>query len=96
MANIPVATSKRLVSSVPKFKRILSHARERDVNESDKYRNYKGPLWVHAQVVAAPFSPLFSKWVPGGLWRQSALACPERTHQVTGDQALNQANRRLN
>jgi len=35
MASIPTATSKRLISSVPKFKRILSRASERDVNESD-------------------------------------------------------------
>ncbi len=35
MANIPAATIKRLVATVPKFKKILSQARERDVNEAD-------------------------------------------------------------
>lgn len=35
MANIPAATSKRLISAVPKFKRVLSRAAQRDVNESD-------------------------------------------------------------
>jgi len=35
MANIPATTSKRLVACVPKFRKILSRAQERDVNESD-------------------------------------------------------------
>ena len=35
MANIPSAVSKRFSNSVPKFKRVLSRAKERDVNESD-------------------------------------------------------------
>lgn len=35
MATIPNATAKRLSASVPKFKKILSIASERDVNESD-------------------------------------------------------------
>jgi len=35
MANIPTVTSKRIVAAVPKFRKILEQARERDVNESD-------------------------------------------------------------
>jgi len=35
MANIPGTTSKRLLSAVPKFIKVLQQARERDVNESD-------------------------------------------------------------
>ena len=35
MAKIPAAAAKRLVSTVPKFKKVLEQARERDVNESD-------------------------------------------------------------
>lgn len=35
MSNIPTAVVKRLISSVPKFKKILANAKERDVNESD-------------------------------------------------------------
>ncbi len=35
MSNIPAAVVKRLTTTVPKFKRILGRARERDVNESD-------------------------------------------------------------
>ncbi len=35
MAVIPAVTTKRISSAVPKFKRILARARERDVNESD-------------------------------------------------------------
>ena len=35
MANIPSAVVKRLVATVPKFKKILTKAKERDVNESD-------------------------------------------------------------
>ena len=35
MANIPSAVSKRFSSAVPKFKRVLKRAKERDVNESD-------------------------------------------------------------
>ncbi|MBT5029343.1 MAG: restriction endonuclease subunit R [Nitrospinaceae bacterium] len=35
MASIPTITSKRIASVVPKFKKILEQARERDVNESD-------------------------------------------------------------
>lgn len=35
MSNIPAAVIKRLTSTVPKFKKILSKAKERDVNESD-------------------------------------------------------------
>lgn len=35
MATIPAATKRRLVSAVPKFKKILQRAAERDVNESD-------------------------------------------------------------
>ena len=35
MSNIPEAVIKRLTSSVPKFKKVLAKAKERDVNESD-------------------------------------------------------------
>ena len=35
MANIPASVTKRLNTSIPKFKKILHQARERDVNESD-------------------------------------------------------------
>lgn len=35
MSNIPTAVTKRLTSAVPKFKKILTKAKERDVNESD-------------------------------------------------------------
>lgn len=35
MSNIPAVVSKRLIASVPKFKKILINAREKDVNESD-------------------------------------------------------------
>ena len=35
MANIPTAVVKRLTSTVPKFKKILAKAKEKDVNESD-------------------------------------------------------------
>ncbi|UYM16353.1 hypothetical protein [Endozoicomonas euniceicola] len=35
MANIPQKVKKRLTSSVPKFKKILTQAKVRDVNESD-------------------------------------------------------------
>ncbi len=35
MSAIPTAVTKRLISVVPKFKRILAGAKERDVNESD-------------------------------------------------------------
>jgi predicted type IV restriction endonuclease len=35
MSNIPAAVIKRLTTSVPKFKKILARAKERDVNESD-------------------------------------------------------------
>lgn len=35
MSNIPAVVSKRLIASVPKFKKILISAREKDVNESD-------------------------------------------------------------
>lgn len=35
MSNIPTAVAKRLISAVPKFKRILEKAKERDVNEAD-------------------------------------------------------------
>ena len=33
--NVPAITVKRLIANVPKFKKILENARERDVNESD-------------------------------------------------------------
>ncbi|MCK4743357.1 MAG: type I restriction enzyme HsdR N-terminal domain-containing protein [Sulfuriflexus sp.] len=35
MSNIPAAVVKRLTTAVPKFKKILAKAKERDVNESD-------------------------------------------------------------
>ena len=35
MSSIPAVVAKRLVTTVPKFKKILTSARERDVNESD-------------------------------------------------------------
>ncbi len=35
MANVPAVVSKRLITAVPKFKKILAQAKERDVNESD-------------------------------------------------------------
>jgi hypothetical protein len=35
MANIPAVTAKRMVAAVPKFRKVLVQARERDVNESD-------------------------------------------------------------
>ena len=35
MASIPSAVAKRLTTTVPKFKKILQKAKERDVNESD-------------------------------------------------------------
>ncbi len=35
MSSIPTAVVKRLISTVPKFKKILAKAKERDVNESD-------------------------------------------------------------
>lgn len=35
MASVPAVTSKRLATAVPKFRKILDQARERDVNESD-------------------------------------------------------------
>ena len=35
MINIPAAVAKRLTTTVPKFKKILNKAKERDVNESD-------------------------------------------------------------
>ena len=35
MANIPAVVAKRITASVPKFKKVLEKARERDVNESD-------------------------------------------------------------
>ena len=35
MSNIPAVVAKRLTSSVPKFKKVLAKAKERDVNESD-------------------------------------------------------------
>jgi len=35
MSNIPVAVVKRLTTTVPKFKKVLARAKERDVNESD-------------------------------------------------------------
>lgn len=35
MSNIPSVVVKRLTSTVPKFKKVLMQARERDVNESD-------------------------------------------------------------
>lgn len=35
MANIPAVVSKRLITNIPKFKKVLEGARKRDVNESD-------------------------------------------------------------
>ena len=35
MSSVPTAVAKRLTSAVPKFKKILAKAKERDVNESD-------------------------------------------------------------
>ena len=35
MANIPGAVTKRLIATVPKFRKILQAAKERDINESD-------------------------------------------------------------
>jgi hypothetical protein len=35
MSKVPAAVVKRLVTAVPKFKKILASARERDINESD-------------------------------------------------------------
>lgn len=35
MSKIPAVVIKRLISAVPKFKKILARAKERDVNESD-------------------------------------------------------------
>lgn len=35
MGNVPTVVAKRLTTTVPKFKKILSRAKERDVNESD-------------------------------------------------------------
>ena len=35
MANVPAVTSKRIATAVPKFRKVLEQARERDVNESD-------------------------------------------------------------
>ena len=35
MSNIPAAVVKRITTTVPKFKKILEKAKERDVNESD-------------------------------------------------------------
>ena len=35
MSNIPAAVVKRLNTAVPKFKKVLASARERDINESD-------------------------------------------------------------
>ena len=35
MANVPKIVSKRLSSEIPKFKKVLESARDRDVNESD-------------------------------------------------------------
>lgn len=35
MARIPNVTSKRIIAAVPKFRKVLEQARERDVNESD-------------------------------------------------------------
>lgn len=35
MANIPATVAKRMTNSVPKFKKVLERAKERDVNESD-------------------------------------------------------------
>ena len=35
MSKIPASVVKRLTTSVPKFKKVLARAKERDVNESD-------------------------------------------------------------
>ena len=35
MSNIPTTVTKRFAATVPKFKKILQSAMERDVNESD-------------------------------------------------------------
>jgi len=35
MGNVPTAVAKRLITAVPKFKKVLTSARERDINESD-------------------------------------------------------------
>ncbi len=35
MSKIPTSVVKRLTTSVPKFKKVLARAKERDVNESD-------------------------------------------------------------
>lgn len=35
MSSVPAVTLKRLTSAVPKFKKVLEQAKERDVNESD-------------------------------------------------------------
>ena len=35
MAKVPAKVEQRLISTVPKFQKILSSAKERDVNESD-------------------------------------------------------------
>jgi hypothetical protein len=35
MANVPAIVSKRLISTVPKFKKILLKAKEYDANESN-------------------------------------------------------------
>jgi len=35
MASVPTVTSKRIIATVPKFRKVLAQARERDVNESD-------------------------------------------------------------
>lgn len=35
MPSIPSVVSKRIQSAVPKFRKILENAKERDVNESD-------------------------------------------------------------
>lgn len=35
MSNVPTAVVKRLSTAVPKFKKVLASARERDINESD-------------------------------------------------------------
>jgi len=35
MSKVPTVVVKRLTTTVPKFKKILARAKERDVNESD-------------------------------------------------------------
>lgn len=35
MSNVPLAVAKRLIATVPRFKKILKNAKERDINESD-------------------------------------------------------------